>query len=160
MIEAELADGRVLEFPDGTAPAVIQATVKKVLGAAPAEPTAGERGRAALGGVNRGIAGLVGLPVDTAENLVNLGIAGYGYARGGGEAQRTRGGAPYIPPDLLRGTPGGSESVAGLMERAGIGTSIPRPDDPASRLLHTGGMIAGGSIIPGARPAPTAAPPN
>jgi len=31
-MKAELADGRVLEFPDGTDPAVVQATVKKVLG--------------------------------------------------------------------------------------------------------------------------------
>lgn len=31
-IEAELADGRVLEFPDGTDPAVIQSTVKRVMG--------------------------------------------------------------------------------------------------------------------------------
>lgn len=30
-IEAELHDGRVLEFPDGTAPEVVQATVKKML---------------------------------------------------------------------------------------------------------------------------------
>ena len=34
-MRAELADGRVLEFPDGTAPEVVQATVKKVLGIAP-----------------------------------------------------------------------------------------------------------------------------
>lgn len=34
---AELPDGRKLEFPDGTDPAVIQQTVKKVLGAPPAE---------------------------------------------------------------------------------------------------------------------------
>ena len=45
-IEAELADGRILEFPDGTNPAVIQATVKRVLGLsvaatpAPAAPPA------------------------------------------------------------------------------------------------------------------------
>lgn len=31
-IEAELPDGRVLEFPDGTDPSVIQSTVKRVLG--------------------------------------------------------------------------------------------------------------------------------
>jgi hypothetical protein len=31
-IEAELADGRILEFPDGTNPAVIQATVKRIMG--------------------------------------------------------------------------------------------------------------------------------
>lgn len=42
-IEAQLADGRVLEFPDDTDPAVIQATVKKMVQAgqpAPAAPTA------------------------------------------------------------------------------------------------------------------------
>jgi len=33
-IEAQLADGRILEFPDGTDPSVIQSTVKKVLGVA------------------------------------------------------------------------------------------------------------------------------
>ena len=32
-MKAELADGRVLEFPDGTDPAVIQRTVKKMMGA-------------------------------------------------------------------------------------------------------------------------------
>ena len=32
MIEAELPDGRILEFPDGTDGAIVQATVKRVLG--------------------------------------------------------------------------------------------------------------------------------
>jgi len=32
-IEAQLADGRVLEFPDGTDPAVVQSTVKRVIAA-------------------------------------------------------------------------------------------------------------------------------
>jgi len=31
MIEAELADGRILEFPDDTAPEVVQETVENVL---------------------------------------------------------------------------------------------------------------------------------
>ena len=101
-----------------------------------------DRGRAALGGVNRGIAGLVGLPVDTAENIANLGIAGFG-------AGATALGRPDLAPDLLKGTPGGSESISGLMNKAGIGTSNPRPDDTASRMLHTGGVIAGGSTLPG-----------
>jgi len=35
-IEAQLADGRVLEFPDGTDPSVIQATVKRMVTAIPA----------------------------------------------------------------------------------------------------------------------------
>lgn len=42
-IQAQLADGRVLEFPDGTDPTVIQATVKRVIGGgtsiAPSEMT-------------------------------------------------------------------------------------------------------------------------
>ena len=32
-IRAELADGRVLEFPDGTDPSVIQTTVKRIISA-------------------------------------------------------------------------------------------------------------------------------
>ena len=35
MMEAELHDGRILEFPDGTDPAVIQETVKRVLSQSP-----------------------------------------------------------------------------------------------------------------------------
>lgn len=37
-VTAELADGRTLEFPDGTDPAVVQATVKKVIGVSKQEP--------------------------------------------------------------------------------------------------------------------------
>ena len=36
-ITAQLADGRTLEFPDGTDPSVVQTTVKKVMGIAPKE---------------------------------------------------------------------------------------------------------------------------
>ncbi|MDP2622001.1 MAG: hypothetical protein Q8P46_17815 [Hyphomicrobiales bacterium] len=151
--EVTAPDGKRFEItaPEGATQEQALAYAQQQFSAKPAQPapTAGERGKAALGGVNRGIAGLVGLPVDTAENLVNLGIAGVGTAA-------TALGRPDLAPDVLRGTPGGSESVARLMEKAGIGTTNPRPDDPASRLLHTGGMIAGGSVFPGARPAPAA----
>lgn len=146
MIEAELPDGRVLEFPDGTDPTVVQSTVKKLLGVS-AEP---KRGSAALAGVNKGIAGLVGLPMDTAENLVNLGIAGIGSIA-------TAAGRPDLAPNLIRGTPGGSESLSAGLNKLGIGTDNPSPTDAASRLLYTGGVIAGGSLMPGARPLPTAA---
>ncbi len=42
-IEAQLADGRILEFPDGTDPGIIQSTVKRVLAssAAPQQSTIG-----------------------------------------------------------------------------------------------------------------------
>lgn len=136
-IEAQLADGRILEFPDGTDQSVIQATVKRTLGAPTTRPdaTAGERTQAAVGGVNRGIAGLVGLPVDTAENILNLGIAGVGSVA-------NVAGRPDLAPDLIKGSLGGSEWLVGLLNRGGINTSNPRPDDLASRALHTGGMIA------------------
>lgn len=39
-IEAQLADGRILEFPDGTDPSIIQATVKKMVQAGQPAPTA------------------------------------------------------------------------------------------------------------------------
>jgi len=38
-IEAQLADGRVLEFPDGTDPAVIQSTVKRLIAGSQPAPT-------------------------------------------------------------------------------------------------------------------------
>jgi hypothetical protein len=50
----------------------------------------------------------------------------------------------------LKGSTGGSEHIEGLMNKAGVGTQNPRPDDAASRMLHTGGKIAGGSVVPGA----------
>ncbi|MEE9459618.1 MAG: hypothetical protein V3V84_07645 [Candidatus Bathyarchaeia archaeon] len=42
MIQAELADGRILEFPDGTDPAVIQAAVKQILSQEPSRAVAQE----------------------------------------------------------------------------------------------------------------------
>jgi hypothetical protein len=40
-IEAQLADGRILEFPDGTDPSVIQATVKRVIASSQPKTTFG-----------------------------------------------------------------------------------------------------------------------
>lgn len=116
----------------------------------PSAPSIGDRAKAALSGVNRGIAGLGGLAVDTGENLINLGIAGVGSIAAAA-------GRPDLAPEPLRGSYGGSEWLSRQANRVGIETENPRPDDPASRMLHTGGVIAGGSLIPGARPAPTAA---
>ncbi len=101
-------------------------------------PSASDRAKAAIGGTNRGIAGLLGLPVDTAENIINLGIAAYGKATG-------------TTPDLLLNSPGGSQSIANMMERV-LGrnaASNPRPDDRASQMLYRAGTVAGGSMVPG-----------
>lgn len=66
-IEAELHDGRILEFPDNTPPEVIQRTVKAQLGGADnAPPSVLEdvAKSAAFNGVPSGIAGILGAPAD------------------------------------------------------------------------------------------------
>jgi hypothetical protein len=60
-IEAELADGRILEFPDGTDPSVIQATVKRMLPAS-TERTFGEAVKDVGAGVVSGTGALMQLP--------------------------------------------------------------------------------------------------
>lgn len=62
-IEAELADGRILEFPDGTDPSVIQATVKKVLASSQPAPQT-----TAFGQVKEGFKGLIPGAVGLAES--------------------------------------------------------------------------------------------
>ena len=57
-IQAQLHDGRILEFPDGTNPQVIQATVKRVLGVPPSTErtwgeAAGDVGAAAIRGTGQ-----------------------------------------------------------------------------------------------------------
>lgn len=134
---------------------VLAGEVRKMRAAEHAGPrpgaTGGELLEATKGGVNRGIAGLLGLPVDTAANIANLGIAGYGLARGAIT------GDPGASPEPIKAPFGGSESIARGMEKLGIGTTNPRPDDQAARMLNTGAQIVGSSLVPGARPLPTAA---
>jgi hypothetical protein len=90
-IEAELADGRILEFPDGTDPAVIQATVKKVLGqtAPTATPTTapapveaqGARGLSAgIPSVMRGSRGIASLFTDIIPAMAGKAVGAEDYA--------------------------------------------------------------------------------
>lgn len=154
-MDVRLPDGTVIQnVPDGTTKAQLTEKLKangydvSQLSTGPSDPTTGERAQAALGGTNRGIAGLVGLPVDAAENIINLGIAGVGSVANAA-------GYPNLAPNLLRGSVGGSQWLADRANKVGINTTNPRPDDSASRMLYTGGVIAGGSMVPGARPVPT-----
>jgi hypothetical protein len=71
MIEAELADGTVLEFPKGTDPAVIQKTVKRVIAERQPKPMGRPRD-------------IVGQPAMTMAGSVLGDIAG--YAAGGGRS--------------------------------------------------------------------------
>jgi hypothetical protein len=117
-IEAQLADGRVLQFPDGTDPAVVQRTVKAVLGqsAAP-ERSAGVRAarmadQGAQGFIDQAAdivtapadliwkgAGALGLPTPG----VSAGDTLKGYIHAGTQAANELV-APYLP-DMGRNVP-------------------------------------------------------
>jgi hypothetical protein len=71
---AELADGRRLEFPDGTDPAVVQRTVKGMLAPEPADT------EVAINAGNKGIAGVPDALLNTPNKLMNLGKAAFGTA--------------------------------------------------------------------------------
>lgn len=153
MIEAELPDGRVLEFPDGTDRAVIQAKVKQYLGNGgassslndslatidrmmAAQPSAQDRYNPEGSTTNylaqqakKGISSLVGLPVDTMTNLANLGIAGYGFLKG-----ELTGSADLPEPLDPRNQFGGSASFERGM---GVDNSV----KPTSRGAEFAGRI-------------------
>lgn len=79
MIEAELPNGTILEFPDGTDTAVIQRVVKQQLGvqAEPAEDQGdGNLAKSALSGVIKGAVGAASLPEMAGRGILRLGQEG------------------------------------------------------------------------------------
>ena len=119
-----------------------------------------DRARAALTGVNRGaFADLLGLPVDTAANVLDLGKAGIGYA-----TSKLTGKAPpdWTAPFDRTGVPGSAEWIASQARQASNALGVespldnPNPQDAASRILYSGGRIGGASIVPNPRAAVSA----
>ena len=96
--------------------------------------TISDRAKAFTSGVVRAGAGLAGLPVDTMQGAGNL-IAAAGHA----VASPFTDMGVYKPP--FQGGPLSSQGIAEGMEKVGLSASNPRPDDAASRMLFTGGMI-------------------
>jgi len=92
------------------------------------------------------------LPIDTMENLVNLGISGYGAAKG------VLGFPGSSLPDPISNTPLGSQWIKEKMRGGGALVDPPRPDDVYSRMLGTAGQIGGASMFPGATIKNTIAP--
>lgn len=79
-MEAELADGTILEFPDGTDPQVIQATVKKMLGQQPKEEgfnpvTPRQEGRNINSSIQGAITALQGPSMGFMDELAGVGSA-------------------------------------------------------------------------------------
>ncbi len=102
--------------------------------------------------VNAGLANfgasLLGLPMDTVQNVLNLGKAGFGTAA-------TALGRPDLAPELTQGIPGGSDFVRQQLRNTGLpGLS---PDNPATsgagnvayEMTSRGGFLPGG-VLPAA----------
>lgn len=169
MIEAELHDGTVLEFPDGTPPDVVQRAVKQHLGAAPAQSTSLAQdikqgaGNLVAGAV-RG-AGSIGAtllsPIDAAARAMNGGkpinIGGYDIAgqdrRAGMDGGLQEMGAD--PNSLMfkggklltevAGTAGAGGAAANVLSKVAPGAATAVPG--LFEALRTGGMSAGGAGI-------------
>lgn len=113
------------------------------------ETTAGDVGLATVAGANVLAPSLLGLPVDTMRNLVNLGIAGYGVARK--ELGELAGEEGYIPPEPLPPMPGGSEwmqrKISGVMGADPF--AAPDEADPIQqRAKMIGTILTSGAISP------------
>jgi len=146
-IEAQLADGRVLQFPDGTDPAVVQRTVKTILGsdgqsAAP-ERSAGVRAarmadQAAQGFLERG-AELVTAPAD----LVWAGVEALtGWKPPGGTAAEKLKGA------IQSGTQAANNAVAPFLPD--MGPNVPETQGERNARAAGGGAAdALGIVVPG-----------
>lgn len=126
MIEAELPDGTVLEFPDGTDEAIVTATVKKHLGVQMPEaaaPAAQAGGRDFLPAVNRS------LMFPQVINEARKTFAGQGMV--GGEA-------------LKRFIPEGQPTPSFLTPGDGAPAFDVAPDDPTSLPSYMGQTLGAG----------------
>lgn len=104
-----------------------------------AEPQGGpDYGGALLGGLNTGVASLLGLPGETAKNVVNLGRAAYGTAV-------TAAGRPDLAPDVIAHLPGDMQTFTDLGKKAGLTVDNPNPEDRTSRIIHGTGAGIGSS---------------
>jgi hypothetical protein len=116
-----------------------------------------DRTRAAAAGVNRGLFNdLLGLPVDTAANLVDLAKIAVGGGYTGIKSAIT--GKMEVPPEWSEPSDrskivGSSEWLNRKTNDIGMGAAVnnPAPQDAASRILHTGGRFAGASVVPSSR---------
>lgn len=119
------------------------------------EATMLDRVMAVPAGVNRAAyAFLPGLPVDTALNAADLVKAGVGYT-----TSKITGRAPpgWTEPFDRKNIAGSSDWIASKVNRGadalGVRSPIdnPAPEDQAARILYSGGLLAGSSIVPNPR---------
>jgi len=113
----------------------------------PKEVGTADRLRALATGVNKGFySDLLGLPVDTAANVIDLGKAAFGMGM-------SALGRPDMMPEVnlnRSGVVGSADWIAKKLGDVGLGSAVtnPNPQDPISRIAHTSGRVAGASIVP------------
>ena len=113
-------------------------SLRSEFGAAEAEPEAPDYGLAFRGGLNTGVASLLGLPMDTVKNVVNLGRAATGTVA-------TAFGRPDLAPDVIEHLPGDTQTFMDLGREAGLTVDNPSPEDTPSRIFHGTGAGIGSS---------------
>tara|TARA_R110000822_G_scaffold301108_5_gene424851 strand:+ start:9295 stop:11409 length:2115 start_codon:yes stop_codon:yes gene_type:complete len=120
---------------------------KKVVGG-------GDRLQAGVAALNKGFfSDLLGMPVDAAANAIDLGKAAIGYG-----TSKVTGKAPpqWTEPFDRTQVPLSGEWLAKQINKGsgalGMGSPIdnPNPQDQLSRLIYSGGRVAGSSIVPNA----------
>lgn len=159
MIEVQLPDGRVIEFPAGTAPDVMRRVSAQAVQQPPAPagegtPSPQQDGTGRGGGfmpfVNRGIAALAGAPVDIANAIIGMDprYLPFGVGRAAGQV-----GARPLP---VSETPfGGSASIEAALAAAGrpFGAEmVPEPGqqpETVAEYVGSGVGSAAGALIPG-----------
>lgn len=108
-------------------------------------------GLAFRGGLNTGVASLLGLPMETVKNVLNLGRAATG-------ALETAFGRPDLASDVIEHLPGDTQTFTDLGKKAGLTVDNPNPEDLPSRIIHGTGAGIGSSVggpVSGSRRAAT-----
>ncbi len=154
-IRAELDDGRKLEFPDGTDPAIIQATIKSMLRREDTgiikgfdRPTAAEKARTSFGEglvkeAPRTLAGVAGGAAAAAAKFgLKKAAGGVGIVAGGAEAWKQVG--QQISDAILQ------SRYPGLTPEE-IGLEAPQTaEEAATKIAKTGVVEAATELVPSA----------
>jgi hypothetical protein len=106
-----------------------------------AQPRESNLSQAGASGANKAIAGLLGMPVNAIENVINLGLAAYGTAA-------TAAGRPDLAPEPIQGSFGGSRSFEKGMGNVGVPTELPEGATTGERLAYGVGKGAAYAAAP------------
>lgn len=94
-----------------------------------------------IGGVNTLVPAIAGLPVDVATNIANLGIAGYGTAKG----MLGNTDLPETLPPQVGGSQWMEEKISGLMGGSPFG--VPDPTSRAQQNVSMAGSVMGAGLL-------------